>query len=434
MYNKNVTDNADERKITMAINLNKDHYRGKKNSAVYPNAYIDSDGEIYPNGKPAESTSQEIYPQKKSAEAVHEAYPNIQTVGNDVPAQPQNNEVRTLPPQSGVPAVRKRKGFSKGAAAFLVVLSVIAMFALPVMMIAGDSDYDTSSSYDWEEYNGNGTEYYDFASSGTKLITVSADSSEVYVSASGTDMIGVSCSGDEQVVLEDGVLTIEQGDSSGSDISIYVPKNFQGDIKITSSNDDIMFSGVILNNIEASNSNGEIRLNNTRVKGSADIQTTSAKIYTYSTEFLGSSTIKTSNADISASNTVFDGDAVISTSNGDIDVYDISFKNMDIKTENGDISGQAYGSISDYKISARTKNGSNTLGSSTDGKYELNCTDSNGDISLRFDGDKPEAPSFFYYDDDESVADSEEVVEFYDENGDLVPEEDSVSQDISDDE
>ena len=194
-----------------------------------------------------------------------------------------------------------------------------------------------------------------------------------------------------------------------------------------------MFSGVILNNIEASNSNGEIRLNNTRVKGSADIQTTSAEIYTYSTEFLGSSTIKTSNADISASNTVFDGDAVISTSNGDIDVYDISFKNMDIKTENGDISGQAYGSISDYKISARTKNGSNTLGSSTDGKYELNCTDSNGDISLRFDGDKPESPSFYYYD-DESVADSEEVVEFYDENGDLVPEEDSVSQDIFDDE
>ncbi|MCI5752981.1 MAG: hypothetical protein MR038_11005, partial [Oscillospiraceae bacterium] len=82
----------------------------------------------------------------------------------------------------------------------------------------------------------------------------------------------------------------------------------------------------------------------------------------------------------------------------------------------------------------RTKNGSNTLGSSADGKYELNCTDSNGDISLRFDGDKPEAPSFFYYDDDESIADSEEVVEFYDENGDLVPEEDSVSQIISNDE
>lgn len=424
----------------MAINLKKDKYNSN-NTQSHTDGYYGPDGEFYPRKSAAEPKSdpkiemrrypvgsapdaeiypggqpapvKEIYPNGQPAQEVRtvdyarSAYPNVQTVGNELPYDMSGMNVGNMQGNTQItPAVKsKRPVLVIGlVTAGIIGLSVSALAIFSA--VVGSSEYEDEPVIEYHEdvYN---TDYqnYEFAIGDISKIEVIDGNTDVSLCCTDDEYIEVFTSdiGENYIVnkKEDGTLLVEYDDTADSliedkSISIYIPRKYTGEISVNTSNSIVDIGDLVLNDITVNTSNGDLHVRDTVFKGNAELITANGTVYLSRSQFGPEAVISTSNSDINVNDVDFGDNAEVTTSNGEINFWDSAFKNIKVETSNSDISVYAYGDLNDYTRKTSTSNASDTLGSGGSGEYTIICNNSNGDIRFEFTGEEPENPEPYY--------------------------------------
>ena len=185
---------------------------------------------------------------------------------------------------------------------------------------------------------------------------------------------------------------------------IVVPETWRGSVCISSTNAQVTAENVDLEcltlqttngsvnvrkarlakELGAKTSNSAITLNEITAPG-ADIRTTNGRISAENMRIFGQCRLGTSNGRIEAADISAEG-VGISTANGRINVRAITAYAIKLVTSNGSIGGSVCGRREDYRISSRTSNGKNSLGSTDSGARTLDVSTSNAGIDIDFEG------------------------------------------------
>lgn len=184
---------------------------------------------------------------------------------------------------------------------------------------------------------------------------------------------------------------------------VTVPESWTGGAELRTSNASVEVENVRLSGINVHTGNGRVELENVQVKESAELKTSNGRV-TLEKVGAGDITAKTSNGRIAAKDVhaagnvtlvtsngrvtaemLSAGDAVLSTSNGRVEVAGIDAENIRLASSNGGISGTVAGRREDYRISSRTSNGKNNLGSTDAGARRLEVITSNAGIDVSFE-------------------------------------------------
>ena len=423
----------------MAINLKKDKYNSN-NTQPRTDGYYGPDGEFYPHGSTANTRSEhineirypvggapdaeiypggqpasvkEIYPNGQPAQEVRTvdyaqpAYPNVQTVGNDLPYDMSGMNVGNMQGNTQITPAVKRKGPALPIVIGLVTAGVIGLTAFTIFSaVLGISEYEDEPLIEYHEdvYD---TDYqnYEFAIGDISKIEVVDGNTDVRLCCTDDEYIEVFTSdiGENYIVnkKEDGTLLVEYDDAADSliedkSITIYIPREYTGEISINTSNSNVDIGDLVLSDITVNTSNGDLHVRDTVFKGNAELITANSTVYLSRSQFGPEAVISTSNSDINANDVVFGDNAEVTTSNGEINFWDSAFKNIKVETSNSDISVYAYGDLNDYTRKTSTSNASDTLGSGGSGEYTIICNNSNGDIRFEFTGEEPENPEPYY--------------------------------------
>lgn len=185
---------------------------------------------------------------------------------------------------------------------------------------------------------------------------------------------------------------------------IVVPETWRGRVRISSTNAQVTAEDVDLECLTLQTTNGSVSVSKARLakelsaktsnsaitlKGitapGADIRTTNGRISAENMHIFGQCRLGASNGRIEAADISAEG-VGLSTTNGHINVRAITADAIRLVTSNGAIGGSVCGRREDYRISSRTTNGKNSLGSTDSGARTLEATTSNAGIDIDFEG------------------------------------------------
>lgn len=185
---------------------------------------------------------------------------------------------------------------------------------------------------------------------------------------------------------------------------IVVPETWRGRVRISSTNAQVTAEDVDLECLTVQTTNGSVSVSKARLakelsaktsnsaitlKGitapGADIRTTNGRISAENMHIFGQCRLGASNGRIEAVDISAEG-VGLSTTNGHINVRTITADAIRLVTSNGAIGGSVCGRREDYRISSRTTNGKNSLGSTDSGARTLEATTSNASINIDFEG------------------------------------------------
>ncbi|MDY2847457.1 MAG: DUF4097 family beta strand repeat-containing protein [Oscillospiraceae bacterium] len=442
----------------MAIDLNKDHYNSKNNNddnirTVYPETESE---EIYPERDIF--PDREVYPQQEISPKSSPAAENVPAAGEVYP----QGEVRhietaqecalTNPPHNDIINKKEKKHKKKKHRGWIFWVVLVALIAMV------SNNYKEISSYVYTNFmDGSFAETTkDFSAAGIKTLTLTDSNSDVTIKSSSDDEFHITVNTPDDKTYdmksENGGITVNGSKSTGvfmtwilsSEVTLYIPDSYEGDIVIDSKNTSIECSAG--SNLDISNTNGkigiydidgtDIRIKNdnasvtltdvtadtvkaetknssiTAEKVTAAILDLNAKNATvnaegctaseYASLYSGNGSVKaercafyisgsliSQNGSVNADDCIFTGNSVINSDNGRVSLEDFSFENMMIKSKNGSIDCEAYGNEKDYCITASAKNGSSDVPNGGNGEYYLDLSADNGRIEFDFDGSKP---------------------------------------------
>lgn len=447
----------------MAINLNKDYYNRKDNNeenirVVYPETESEEiypQKEIYPETAAKAEDPREIYPQQQivtentnSAQNVREIEPQ-----NEVrPIETAEDLALTNPPHNDIISKKEKRKKKKHKRRWIFWVALIAIIA----MIS--NNYGRISSYVYTNFmDGTFTETVtDFSAAGIKTLSLTDSNSDVTIKSSADDAFHISVKTPDNKTYdmksENGGITVDGSKSSGvfmtwilnSEITLYIPDSYEGNIvidnknttidcssgknlDITNTNGSIEISDIDGDTLKIKNDNASVKLSDVTGKtvkteskngsikaervtaesleldaknASVKAEKCSASEYAYlnsqngsitadRSSFEVSSSLISENGSVNAEDCIFTGDSVISSDNGRVHIDDFSFENMTIKAKNGSIDCEAYGNKHDYSISASAKNGSVDVPVNDSGEYTLDLSADNGKVEFDFDGSKP---------------------------------------------
>lgn len=426
----------------MAINLKKENYNNDDEERF---TGASDDGEIYPQRE--YTPAQEVYPEQNSPggdpwnhgeQNVQDTrpQPNIRTAEETAVRVPNYNTAVTPPPQ--------KKRLVAGPI-MLIIGGVLVMCIFAIGAVAGmahevlsmaDPSVDVTE-YTYEEPD------TDFVYSGENVgdIVINADHVDLDVRyGSGSD-ITFTVIGGRDVGFEEGIgqtdekntLTAdyisdkyyEDGDYYQEDVILTLPKNFDGQVRLSGRYSDINCGSAVLNStvdlscadggiylyrvsaaeiklssdngtvsadtitadsFTAHTDNGSMYLSEVSIDGAADISTGNGHMDMENMHF-GGETVIEGNGDIDGTQLKFIGDASITCSNSDIRFTSAEFGNMTVSNGNGDVYIDTPRSRSDYTIEASTSNGDCLVENGGNGQYKLEIKNRNGNVEVTFFGD-----------------------------------------------
>lgn len=146
------------------------------------------------------------------------------------------------------------------------------------------------------------------------------------------------------VIKESNIISIKVKDkgyalfsyTEGLDLIIYVPKQYQGNLKLTSNSGDVYMGEIRLNQLEYKNTSGDLTLNRTRFK-QATIKSTSGDLEGSILE--GDLEVDFTSGDVELTHFGENFDGFFKTISGDLELAFPNLVNMDfvIQTISGDI-------------------------------------------------------------------------------------------------
>lgn len=189
-----------------------------------------------------------------------------------------------------------------------------------------------------------------------------------------------------------------------SPICIMLPDNFNGDIKIKTSNGNVKSSDIKVNNLDIATSNGFIKLNSIDSKGIVKVKTSNGKITFNDVNTvrnvdcittcgdLNFNNVKAKNINGKASNGKVNysnlkaSDITGCSTNGEISIDKIDVANkLDLETSNGSITGNIFGRLTDFSVNSKTYNNKNNLPEKlSSGNKKLNVKTTNDEININF--------------------------------------------------
>lgn len=278
--------------------------------------------------------------------------------------------------------------------------------------------------------------------SGRAGISVQDSNVPVTVELSPDDKIHLTYFENEknQYVIEDGESTVIRKESkfdlgSGFMFSLdfreryfilQLPKNYQGEVEIKTSNASIELKEITAQGLAAQSSNGSIRLSDVQAAAGVRLDTNNSTVSVErltAGEFFrvnnsngrieaadvtagGEAYLDTSNSTVSAKRLTAGEQFKVKNSNGRIEAFQVSagteasldtsnnsveLENLSageairLKNSNGRISGTVQGEMGDYSIRSSTSNGSSNLPTENgSGAKKLEAYNSNGDIKIEF--------------------------------------------------
>ena len=147
-------------------------------------------------------------------------------------------------------------------------------------------------------------------------------------------------------------------------ITVALPEGFRCDLTLGTVNGSIRADGQAAGSLQATVTNGDIRLTGVSVDQEATVSTVNGQIVLDS---------------------LAAGSISVSSVNGRVQVNGASSSGaVTLSTTNGSISGTLAGSASDYTVSAGTVNGTNNLTNSIGGTKSLSVHTTNGSIDIKF--------------------------------------------------
>lgn len=213
-----------------------------------------------------------------------------------------------------------------------------------------------------------------------------------------------------------------------SDVIVYIPKNFTGNIKINSAGGNKKVDNIAVNNLDIGSTSGNVFVSNIIATNDITITGTSGRIETEglistngditidgTTNSKYLSNMSAQNISISSTSGIIEANTLISdilkitgTSNrndlidvvsreiyisntsGSTELHNVVAVKMDIQSTSGGIKGTLNGSPSDYHIVSKTTTGSNSLENYTNlyinAEQKLNISTTSGSIKLGFEG------------------------------------------------
>ncbi len=188
-------------------------------------------------------------------------------------------------------------------------------------------------------------------------------------------------------------------------LTLLLPKDFQGNIKVKNANGGIELSQLDLQELELITSNGRVTVEQLTAKALVvkssnagmtldTVQVQDEIICNTSNGKLQLSDIttrdfvaKTTNASVTARNIYTDDSITLESSNGRIDIEDLlAGKELSLITNNASITGSIRDSMRNYSIQSKTSNANNNLPEDmSGGPKDLTVKTSNGPIKLTFD-------------------------------------------------
>lgn len=209
------------------------------------------------------------------------------------------------------------------------------------------------------------------------------------------------------------------------DLEIAVPKNFSGNISGGTSNSSIRAEGLTADRLELTTSNNEIYIKDITAQ-SIQLQTSNDFIKVKNAAVSGDMQISTSSGHITLDTLEVSGDLICSTTNDSVTLQKVSAETIEVdssngeiklsdvlagnsvdvetsndfirlsgvdvgkalscKTRNGDIKGTIRGAMSDFSITASTKNGDSNLPEKMEaGGKILKIFTANDDIDIDFE-------------------------------------------------
>lgn len=171
-------------------------------------------------------------------------------------------------------------------------------------------------------------------------------------------------------------------------LQIYIPKTFDGDLLLTTSNQHISVNEIqTVKNLECFTSNGLVSVDDLQKAGNIYCSTSNYGISMGNIHQVQNVEARTSNGNIWLEKIEVSGDVIANTSNNDISIREMPAANFTLTTSNGGVEGSIRAKRSDYTIDGGTSNGRSNVDfdrADQKGEKKLHVETSNGDIDIQF--------------------------------------------------
>lgn len=299
--------------------------------------------------------------------------------------------------------------------AIILVLGLF-LFAVGFSMTGFDiTKLDTEGTYEEKTYQSNGN---------VKAITINDSNTDVKVIVSADNKLHMTYYENEHAYYEisedNNTLSVEKKNNfkwynnlfnlkfEKTTLLLTVPSDFDGELSVKTSNNSITVTDINIEEMLLRSSNGKIEVENVKVAGLLDTNTSNSSIYISDSAISGDVVCRTSNGKIElekvecgnakadSSNGGITIAAVTSkgrieaqSSNGRIEIDDIEFgTDLTLITSNNSINGEINGKLADYSVSSRTSNAKNNLPENLkSGDKNITVNTSNGAIDIEFSED-----------------------------------------------
>lgn len=186
--------------------------------------------------------------------------------------------------------------------------------------------------------------------------------------------------------------------------TLLLPKDFAGELDISTSNGSITMEDISAALLELKSSNGSLNISRVTNAKVITAETSNSPIsisdLSVQTDLMCNTSngsiqldnilaqsinANTSNSRITATDTKSIKSTVLETSNGGVEVRDIESGSISLKSSNSSIKGRIKGKMTDFSITSKTSNGSNNLPEKMKGGDKtLRAETSNGSINIEF--------------------------------------------------
>ena len=171
------------------------------------------------------------------------------------------------------------------------------------------------------------------------------------------------------------------------EIELTVPSDFAAAADIKTANSPIRIDGIAFwGALTAATSNGNIKVENVSAQD-MQITTSNASLVVTNVASRSDIVLKSSNGRVTATHAESEKTLRITTSNSHIECAKCRAVDFTFATSNARISAVLPDQMTDYAVTSRTSNGSNSLPTQYDGgPKRLQATTSNGSIDIQFEG------------------------------------------------
>ncbi|MHB1154452.1 MAG: DUF4097 family beta strand repeat-containing protein [Eubacteriales bacterium] len=298
----------------------------------------------------------------------------------------------------------------------IILVFGIFLFAVGFSMTGFDiAKLDTEGTYEEKTYQSN---------ENIKSITINDSNTDVKVIVSADNKLHMTYYENENAYYEisedNNTLSVEKKNNfkwynnlfnfkfEKTTLLLTVPADFDGELSVKTSNNSITVIDLNTEEMLLRSSNGKIEVENVKVAGLLDTNTSNSSIYISDSAITGDVVCRTSNGKIElekvecgnakaeSSNSGITITSVTSkgrieaqSSNGRIEIDEIEFgTDLTLITSNNSIKGEISGKLADYSVSSRTSNAKNNLPENLkSGDKNITVTTSNGAIDIEFSED-----------------------------------------------